>query len=269
MSSCSNRPIHASSIPEVDQVHDSSYMALPKAATAQHQPNTPSPTIDDIPSPNYHLFTSIDLPLCQSSSGSHSPRYKSMNSAQRRHEFGQSSINSGSRSINHTCGEQSTSSSAETSESRNAAGNAFPDKQPSDPPIRYAFCNRGFDVFSQSRRLSFGQSESRRKAMPLINEYSFEDDVVPVPRITIRVCEERNDASFESSSPGEYSDSYCEIDDDWFNEEYSFMQNEAVDPFWSEDDDGQKPNKTGSVCGITCGKCGHKCLVKQFTDSFA
>lgn len=297
MSSCSNRPIHASSIPEVDQVHDSVYTALPTTATTQQQQQqqqrTPSPIIEDIPSPQYHLFTSIDLPLCQSTSAPHSTRYEAMNLAQRRFEFGQSSINSGSRSIKHGISERPTSSSAVMSESRNVAGNAFPEKRQSDPQIRYAFCNRGFEVFSRTRRLSFNQSESRRKAMPLINEYSFEedleyyrikqwpanslnsndDDIVPVPQLKIRVSKERNDASFESSSPDEYSDSYCEmgdlIDDDWFNEEYNFMQSELVDPFWSEDDDGQKHNKTNVTHGIKCSKCGHKCLVKQFTDSFA
>lgn len=150
------------------------------------------------------------------------------------------------------------------------------------------------------------------KTMPNINEYSFEedfdsyrtkewpvnsltalnaDDVVPVPRLKIRVCEEREPlavagtttnvtdwmASFESTSSGEYSDSYCEVNDDmdddrgavgdgeddddddvddavaayddWFDESYFY-----ADPF------GKSNAK--------CTKCGHKSLVKQFTNSF-
>lgn len=201
--------------------------------------------------------------------------------------------------------EESDTNTAVMQSSRNAAGNAFREKRQSDPQIRYAFCNRGFEEFARSRRHSavhHGEWQRRSAtAMPNINEYSFEedfelyrakewpvnsltainaDDVVPVPRLKIRVCEERGHSvdagSFESTSSGEYSDSYCEMgggrmsqdgdrdDDDWFEETYFYDHSEYADPFAGN----RRYHKRDARNANNCAKCGHKCLVKQFTNSF-
>lgn len=61
----------------------------------------------------------------------------------------------------------------------NEIGNRLQEKRQSDPQIRYAFYNKGFEVAAASRhrKLSFSQYESRRKTMPNINECgSIEND---------------------------------------------------------------------------------------------
>lgn len=249
-------------------------------------------------------FTSIDLPLCQS---------MPFASTQRRLEFRQSSMQSKSRSLKHSLGsidllhaddsadadEDTSDSNSVVNSSRNGAGNAFREKRQSDPQIRYAFCNRAFEEFTRSRRHSMMHrgERSRRPNMPNINEYAFEedfvayhtkewplnsltaqnaDDVVPVPRLKIRVCEDHGHsmdvASFDSTSSGEYSDSYCELDeringgDDhgWSEETYYSYSGHSgfADPFAGD-------RRRRDTCNANkCAKCTHKCLVKQFTNSF-
>lgn len=318
----SNRPAIASNTPEVDRVHD---MLLDPQCVAQPQAKSPSPLREDIPSPSaqFLAFTSVDLPLCQrgrQASAVMQP-YRALASAQRRLEFRQSSMQSKSgsnkRGLSRTepsspltlhnvrpddgddADEEWSDSNTVVSSSRNAAGNAFREKRQSDPQIRYAFCNRGFEEYARPRRHSMwhhGDSSCRPVAtMPDINEYSFEEDfdayrtkewpvnsltapnadeVVPVPRLKIRVCVERGQlmdmASFESTSSGEYSDSYCEVtermsvDGDetgWFEESYYSGHSVFADPFAG--------GRCRDQCNASkCAKCGHKCLVRQFTNSF-
>lgn len=278
----SKQPTIASNTTEVDRVHD-----MHDIDPLLTQPN-PSLASEHIPSPDHNFkFSSIDLPLC-SSVVPRPAKYETMNWVQRRFEFRQSSIIK-SRSMKR-------SGTSSDHESRDSIGNTYPEKRLSDPHIRYAFNNKGFEMISLSRRFSMNQMDVRRLDMPNINEYSFEedldyyqtkqwpvdslsslnaDDVVPVQRIKLRLCDERNnqldwDASFESTSSGEYSDSYLEmIDDvddvdDADNGNVTYDDGEFLDPFvTNENNDG-----LGTATPIKCTKCGHKNLFKQFTNSF-
>lgn len=275
---CSNHPTIASNTTEVDRVHDMhDFDPLPS------QPISPLPA-EDIPSPDHeYAFSSVDLPLCPSAASA-TIRYETMNWAQRRLEFRQSSINQ-SRSM-----KRSINSHVSDHESRDSVANAFPEKRQSEPHIRYAFNNQGFEMISLSRRFSVNQMEMRRRAMPDINEFSFEedldyyqtkqwpvnslslnaDDIVPVPRFKVRLCGDRNkqldlDASFESTSSGEYSDSYLEMIDDGDDADFVYDDSDLLDPFVASEKDG------GGRDGVNqkkCMKCGHKNLLKQFTNSF-
>lgn len=273
--SCSNHPTFASNTPEVSQVHD----IFETDNTTIYQLNSPSsPIIDDIPSPDHNfVFSSIDLPLCQPlSTRTCITKCEITNWEQRRLEFRQSSINK-IRSFKRCIASHVNDNSVKES-----IGNTFPEKRQSDPHIRYAFKNHGFEMFAMARRYSFNQLEMHRRAMPNINEYSFEedldhyhirqwpvdsltsnaDDIVPIPRFKVRICGDQNqqfdiDTSFESTSSGEYSDSYLEMIDDPFVQ----SESEFIDPFKINNDCNEKNMKK-------CTNCGHKYIKRQFTNSF-
>lgn len=106
--------------------------------------------------------------------------------------------------------------------------NRFSEKRQSDPQIRYAFYNKGFEVATSSkhRKYSLSHNEIRRKAMPDIDEYgSMENedssdewpvsrhlqyysgssgrDITLLPKLKIRICDEmgaRIKHSFDESS---------------------------------------------------------------------
>lgn len=121
--------------------------------------------------------------------------------------------------------------------------NRLSEKRQSDPQIRYAFYNKGFEVATSTkhRKYSLSHYEVRRKAMPDIDEYgSMENDeeheessdewqgsrqnlqyysgssgrdITLLPKLKIRICDEmgaRIKHSFDESS---FSDENFNIDD--------------------------------------------------------
>lgn len=282
-----------------DRVHDvlsheplASPSSTEQTTPSQVSPVSPiSPSSHYTPSPpsspffgHYLTFSSSDLPLCPGKSRTTfcGEKFETKKSSdQHRFEFIQSSAIK-SRSI-----KRSVSLVDEPlPKDPVPVSNVFPEKRQSDPQIRYAFCNQGFEAATWSRRFSLNQFEMRRKAMPHIDEYSFEEDldqyqmkewpvdslsaaanvdgdtIVPLPRLKIRVWDndgQRMDESCDSSSD-DFAGAYFNVAEDWFQENYGYMRNELVDPF------------QGNHChenGTKCTKCGHKCLMKQFTNSFA
>lgn len=124
-------------------------------------------------------------------------------------------------------------------ENRLQTSNRLSEKRQSDPHIRYAFYNRGFEVatLTKHRKYSLSHCEIRRKAMPDIDEYdSIENDadssdecsrqnlqyysgssgrdITLLPKLKIRICDEmgaRIKHSFDESS---FSDENFNIDAD-------------------------------------------------------
>lgn len=111
----------------------------------------------------------------------------------------------------------------------------FSEKRQSDPQIRYAFYNKGFEVATSTkhRKYSLSHYEVRRKAMPDINEYgSMENDeneessdewqgsrqslqsysgssgrdITLLPKLKIRICDEMGARIKHSIDESSFSD---------------------------------------------------------------
>lgn len=161
----------------------------------------------------------------------------------------------------------------------------LPEKRQSDPQIRYAFYNKGFEVAASCRKFSLTQIELKRSAMPNITEYesnederaivernSFREstnaishgssgrDITLLPKLKIRICDEmgkRIDTSFDENSPlsSNHSSNEC------LKDSGKCKHKSRDDPFVG---DAQKINENFRKCK----KCGHYSIRKQFTNSF-
>lgn len=174
--------------------------------------------------------------------------------------------------------------------------NRLSEKRQSDPQIRYAFYNKGFEVATSTkhRKYSLSQFEVRRKAMPDIDEYGSMEhekneendessdewqgsrqklqyysgssgrDITLLPKLKIRICDEmgaRIRNSFDESS----------FSDENFNETDPVA---PADRCEHKDPSSAKPsaqidNDDNDRAPEVCKKCGHKrTLQKQFTNAF-
>lgn len=185
--------------------------------------------------------------------------------------------------------------------------NRLSEKRQSDPQIRYAFYNKGFEVATSTkhRKYSLSHYEVRRKAMPDIDEYgSMENDessdewqgsrqnlqyysgssgrdITLLPKLKIRICDEmgaRIKHSFDESS---FSDDNFNIDDSTAS--HSTITNDnSIDKFTACEHiktstvPESKPKTSAKSESIPndnnmkiCKKCGHRLAVqKQFTNAF-
>lgn len=174
-------------------------------------------------------------------------------------------------------------------------GNILPEKRHSDPQIRYAFYNKGFEAASTNRKFSLTQYDVRKNAMPNIKEcQSIEDDdsddesmdfnsadginhfninnkcyggssgrdITLLPKLKIRICDEmgkRVKSSFDESS---HSDENIDTFDAIAEQKCNHIPTLAYDPFQC---DAIRVNENFHQCT----KCGHKLLLKkQFSNSF-
>lgn len=169
----------------------------------------------------------------------------------------------------------------------------LPEKRQSDPQIRYAFYNKGFEVAASCRKFSLTQIELKRSAMPDITENgSIEDeyasieqtianreltnvfthgssgqDITLLPKLKIRICDEmgkRINSSFDENpaSPDERKtvSNHCKATDVLVNQNKCIHKTNE-DPF---NGDKQKVNENFRKCK----KCGHYSTHNQFKNSF-
>lgn len=158
----------------------------------------------------------------------------------------------------------------------------LPEKRLSDPQIRYAFYNKGFEVAASCRKFSLTQLEMRRSAMPHITEYgSFEDedgdaaewakncvsndvvshgssgrDITLLPKLKVRICDEMGkqiEGSLDESTPSPDEKPAANGD--------HCPHSPRGDPFCSDDVQVNENFRR-------CTKCGHFQIRKQFTNAF-
>lgn len=185
--------------------------------------------------------------------------------------------------------------------------NRLSEKRQSDPQIRYAFYNKGFEVATSTkhRKYSLSHYEIRRKAMPDIDESgSMENDenedssdewagsrhaqyysgssgrdITLLPKLKIRICDEMGAQIKHSFDESSFSDENFILNDS------STVQNPiSTVPIDKTPNCAHKSNNNVSVPtserptkiksvdndASICKKCGHKFkLTKQFTNAFA
>lgn len=175
-----------------------------------------------------------------------------------------------------------------------------PEKQQSDPKIRYAFNNKGFEVATSTkhRKYSLSHYEVRRKAMPNIYEYesmgndeheesgdewlgsrqnlqyysgSSGHDITFLPKLKIRICDEmgaRIQYSFDvSSSP---NDNFT-VDDSPHStfdsiDQASFCKHQSKSILAADLTHRIKNEKENNA--PVCNKCGHPITLQKLTDAF-
>lgn len=178
--------------------------------------------------------------------------------------------------------------------------NRLSEKRQSDPQIRYAFYNKGFEVATSTkhRKYSLSHYEVRRKAMPNIDEYeSMENDeheessdewlgsqqnlqyysgssgrdITLLPKLKIRICDEmgaRIQHSFdESSFSDELSANNSPHSTFDSNDQASFCKHKSKSI--PDADTTRRIESDKENDAPVCKKCGHRiALQRQFTNTF-
>lgn len=175
--------------------------------------------------------------------------------------------------------------------------NRLSEKRQSDPQIRYAFYNKGFEVATSTkhRKHSLSHYEVRRKAMPDIDEYESDEstqghdewlglrrsihcytgssgrDITLLPKLKIRISDEMGAQIKHSFDDSSLSDEMYTVDgwntmDNTINDGDSEPSPTVNEPGISP----VKPNRIDNENDIPiCKKCGHKLEIhKQFTNAF-
>lgn len=184
--------------------------------------------------------------------------------------------------------------------------NWSPEKRQSDPQIRYAFYNKGFEVATTCRKFSLTQVELRRNAMPHIfeqNSMEIDDDAITgtdewkiaenvknarrrntmysgssgrditlLPKLKIRICDEMG-KRIESDTSDALNDKndFSRVSFDSFDE--SFEQVNCYHDHPTTESSRDPFHCDGANARVRedfrkCKKCGHKLIRRQFTNSF-